>query len=81
MYFEKATSYFSTSNPAFSQAYVLRVRPIFSPAETGFIALSFALSATIFFSATKKVKLRYFCSLALRIFNRVVIVRTSFFSN
>jgi glycerol-3-phosphate responsive antiterminator len=29
MNFEKATSYFSTSNPAFSQAYVLRVRPLF----------------------------------------------------
>ncbi len=27
--FEKATSYFSTSNPAFSQAYVLRVQTSF----------------------------------------------------
>ena len=39
--FEKTTSYFSTSNPAFSQAYVLRVRASFSPAETSFTALSF----------------------------------------
>ncbi len=38
---EKAASYFSTSNPAFSQAYVLRIRPLFSPAETSFTALSF----------------------------------------
>ena len=29
--FEKATSYFSTSNPDFSQAYVLRVQFIFFP--------------------------------------------------
>ncbi len=27
----------------------------------------------------KNVKLRYFCSLALRFFNRVVVVRISFF--
>ncbi len=39
--FEKATSYFSTSTPAFSQAYVLCVRTSFSPVETSFIALSF----------------------------------------
>ncbi len=39
--FEKATSYFFTSNSAFSQAYILRVRPLFSPAETSFTALSF----------------------------------------
>jgi hypothetical protein len=39
--FEKAASYFSTSNPAFSQAYVLRIRASFSPAETSFTALSF----------------------------------------
>ncbi len=50
--FEKVASYFSTSNPAFSQAYVLRIRPLFSPAETSFTALSFALSTTIFFYAT-----------------------------
>ncbi len=41
MDFEKVASYFSTSNPAFSQAYVLRIRPLFSPAETSFTALSF----------------------------------------
>ena len=41
MSFEKATSYFFTSNPAFSQTYVLRVRALFSPAETSFITLSF----------------------------------------
>ncbi len=52
MYFEKVMFYFFTSNPAFSQAYVLRIRTSFSPAETSFTALSFALSATIFFSAT-----------------------------
>ena len=34
-------SCFSTSNPAFSQAYVLRVRALFSPAETSFTALNF----------------------------------------
>jgi hypothetical protein len=39
--FEKAASYFSTSNPAFSQAYVLRIRALFSPAETSFTVLSF----------------------------------------
>jgi hypothetical protein len=39
--FEKAVSCFSMSNPAFSQAYVLRVRASFSPAETSFTALSF----------------------------------------
>jgi hypothetical protein len=49
--FEKAASYFSTSNPAFSQTYVLRVQPLFSPVETSFTALTFALSATNFFSA------------------------------
>jgi hypothetical protein len=41
MDFEKAASYFSTSNPAFSQAYVLRVQTSFSPVETSFTALSF----------------------------------------
>jgi hypothetical protein len=49
--FEKAASYFSTSNPAFSQTYVLRVQPLFSPVETSFTVLTFALSATNFFSA------------------------------
>jgi hypothetical protein len=39
--FEKTASYFFTSNPAFSQAYVLRVQLLFSPAETSFTALSF----------------------------------------
>ena len=39
--FETAASYFSTSNPAFSQAYILRVRALFSSAETSFTALSF----------------------------------------
>ncbi len=39
--FEKATSYFSTSNPVFSQAYVLRVQTLFSPVETSFTALNF----------------------------------------
>jgi hypothetical protein len=29
MNFEKATSYFSTSTPSFSQAYVLRAQPFF----------------------------------------------------
>ncbi len=49
MDFEKAASYFSTSNPAFSQAYVLRVRASFFSVETSFTALSFALSTTDFF--------------------------------
>ncbi len=40
MDFEKAISYFSTSNPAFSQADVLHVRASFSPVETSFTALS-----------------------------------------
>ena len=39
--FEKAAPYFSTSNPAFSQAYVHCLRASFSPAETSFTALSF----------------------------------------
>ncbi len=39
--FEKAVSYFSTSNSAFSQAYVLRIWTSFSPVETSFTALSF----------------------------------------
>jgi hypothetical protein len=39
--FEKAMSYFSTSSPVFSQAYVLRVRALFSPVKTSFTALSF----------------------------------------
>ena len=39
--FEKAASCFSTSNPTFSQAYVLRVQPLFSPVETSFTALNF----------------------------------------
>jgi hypothetical protein len=38
-----------TSNPVFSQTYVLRVQPLFSPAETSFTALSFALSIINFF--------------------------------
>jgi hypothetical protein len=41
MDFEKVAFYFSTSNPAFSQAYVLRVRASFSPAKISITALSF----------------------------------------
>ncbi len=37
----KTVSSFFASNPAFSQAYVFRVRTSFSPVETGFTALSF----------------------------------------
>jgi hypothetical protein len=44
MDFEKVAFYFFTSNPAFSQAYALRVRASFSPAETSFTALSFVFS-------------------------------------
>jgi hypothetical protein len=48
MDFEKTVSYFFTSNPAFSQAYVIRVQPLFSPVETSFTTLRFALSADAF---------------------------------
>ncbi len=39
--FEKAISYFSTSNFAFSQTYILRIRALFSLVETSFTSLSF----------------------------------------
>ena len=41
--FEKAVSYLFMSNPAFSQAYVLRVQPLFSPVEPDFTAISFRI--------------------------------------
>jgi len=46
--FEKAISYFSTSTPAFSQAYVLRIRTSFYQVETSFTALSICSFRNIF---------------------------------
>ncbi len=39
--FEIAAAYFSTSNSAFSQTYVLRFQASFSPVKTSFTGLSF----------------------------------------
>jgi hypothetical protein len=51
MDFEKVASYFSTSNTAFSQTYVLRVRASFSPSKLASQHSASALSKTILFSA------------------------------
>jgi hypothetical protein len=48
--FEKAASYFSTSNPAFSQAYVLRTELYFFQQKLASQHSASALSTTIFFT-------------------------------
>jgi hypothetical protein len=49
MNFEKGAYCFFMSNPAFSQAYVLRPQLLFAPVETGFTALCFFKSRFFYY--------------------------------
>ena len=66
--FEKAASYFSTLNPAFSQAYVLRVQLIFFPVEPCFTALTFCSFRNEFlfrYMPSQKAITSYYTGLAI----------------